>query len=138
MDAGPTISYLAVVTLAALLLLGSDRHLGLDGYIGLDGHFLLSGQLNRLGDLYGGDVPLASLATEESEFTMPSSEGFWIFFFFFGDILMEMDERKNQLLLSLANQYQILAFFTLGKGGRTGSNINTATIFYKFAERFFF
>ena len=111
-DAGPTISYLAVVTLAALLLLGPDghlghddghrghdRHLGLDGYIGLDGHFLLSGQLNRLGDLYGGDVPLASLATEESEFTMPSSEGFWIFFFFFGDILMEMDERKNQLLL---------------------------------------
>ena len=104
-DAGPTISYLAVVTLAALLLLGHDdghrgpdRHLGLDGYIGLDGHFLLSGQLNRLGDLYGGDVPLASLATEESEFTMPSSEGFWIFFFF-GDILMEMDERKNQLLL---------------------------------------
>ena len=114
MDAGPTISYLAVVTLAALLLLGSDRHLGhddghrghdrhlglgLDGYVGLDGHFLLSGQLNRLGDHYGGDVPLASLATEESEFTMPSSEGFWIFFFFFGDILMEMDERKNQLLL---------------------------------------
>ena len=39
MDAGPTISYLAVVTLAALLLLGHDdghrgpgRHLGLDGY----------------------------------------------------------------------------------------------------------
>ena len=73
--------------------------LDLTGIIGLDGHFLLSGQLNRLGDLYGGDVPLASLATEESEFTMPSSEGFWIFFFFFGDILMEMDERKNQLLL---------------------------------------
>ena len=73
--------------------------LDLTGIIGLDGHFLLSGQLNRLGDLYGGDVPLASLATEESKFTMPSSEGFWIFFFFFGDILMEMDERKNQLLL---------------------------------------
>ena len=69
--------------------------LDLTGIIGLDGHFLLSGQLNRLGDLYGGDVPLASLATEESEFTMPSSEGFWIFFIFFGDILMEMDERKT-------------------------------------------
>ena len=44
MDAGPTISYLAVVTLAALLLLGSDGHLGHDdGHRGHDRHLGLDG-----------------------------------------------------------------------------------------------
>ena len=36
------------------------------------------------------------LAKEESLFTMSSSEGFLLFFFFYGDIFMEMDEWKNQ------------------------------------------
>ena len=55
MDAGPTDGSLAVDALAGLLFLGPDGHLGLDG----DGHCLLSEELNRLGDIYGGGVPLA-------------------------------------------------------------------------------
>ena len=41
------------------------------------------------------------------------------------------------LIIHCADQYSTLAFFTMGNGGRIGSNINTVTIFHKFAERFF-